>query len=172
MDREELAQFCQWFAEYDSEMWDAQIEADAEAGKLDALAAEALVPRLEKDTYIEGDEMLSHEELSAVLDVSIRNIAECRAGKEERRVTVVTDDGEMVRMTQEEYRKNHLPKMPFPKPQTDYNAAEDVATIRFSDKTIADSDEPRDGVVINYDRQGRLVTVEVLNASRMIETFV
>jgi succinate dehydrogenase flavin-adding protein (antitoxin of CptAB toxin-antitoxin module) len=39
---EELAQFRQWFAEYDGELWDAQIEADAAAGKLDALALEAL----------------------------------------------------------------------------------------------------------------------------------
>lgn len=38
----ELAQFRQWFAGYDGEQWDAQIEADAKAGKLDALAQEAL----------------------------------------------------------------------------------------------------------------------------------
>jgi hypothetical protein len=38
----ELAAFRRWFAEYDGEIWDAQIEADAEAGKLDALAEEAL----------------------------------------------------------------------------------------------------------------------------------
>jgi hypothetical protein len=38
----ELARFRQWFAEYDGAIWDAQIEADGEAGKFDALAAEAL----------------------------------------------------------------------------------------------------------------------------------
>jgi hypothetical protein len=38
----DLAAFRRWFAEYDSAAWDAQIEADAKAGKLDALAAEAL----------------------------------------------------------------------------------------------------------------------------------
>jgi hypothetical protein len=38
----ELAQFRQWFAEFDGEIWDDQIESDAAAGKLDALAAEAL----------------------------------------------------------------------------------------------------------------------------------
>ena len=38
----ELAEFRQWFARFDGEMWDAQIEADAAAGKLDDLAAEAL----------------------------------------------------------------------------------------------------------------------------------
>ena len=38
----ELARFRQWFAEFDGDVWDAQIEADAAAGKLDALASEAL----------------------------------------------------------------------------------------------------------------------------------
>jgi hypothetical protein len=38
----DLAEFRRWFAEFDSDAWDAQIEADAAAGKLDALAAEAL----------------------------------------------------------------------------------------------------------------------------------
>lgn len=38
----DLARFRQWFAEFDGDVWDAQIEADAAAGKLDALAEEAL----------------------------------------------------------------------------------------------------------------------------------
>ena len=39
---EELAAFREWFANYDSDAWDRQMEADARAGKLDRLAAEAL----------------------------------------------------------------------------------------------------------------------------------
>lgn len=42
LSRDELAQFRQWFAEFDGEVWDAQIEADAAAGKLDTLMEEAL----------------------------------------------------------------------------------------------------------------------------------
>ena len=38
----ELAEFRRWFSQFDEAAWDAQIEADAQAGKLDALAAEAL----------------------------------------------------------------------------------------------------------------------------------
>ncbi|HWH82172.1 MAG TPA: hypothetical protein VNU71_08035 [Burkholderiaceae bacterium] len=38
----ELAEFRRWFAEFDSAAWDKQIEQDANSGKLDALAAEAL----------------------------------------------------------------------------------------------------------------------------------
>jgi hypothetical protein len=37
----ELAKFRQWFAEFDAAAWDAQLEADAAAGKLDALARKA-----------------------------------------------------------------------------------------------------------------------------------
>jgi hypothetical protein len=39
---QELAQFRAWFLEYDWAIWDRQIERDAEAGRLDDLAAKAL----------------------------------------------------------------------------------------------------------------------------------
>jgi hypothetical protein len=39
---EELAEFRRWFAEFDAAAWDHQIERDVKAGKLDALADEAL----------------------------------------------------------------------------------------------------------------------------------
>ena len=39
---DELARFRSWFAEFDAAAWDAQIEADALAGKLDELAEKAL----------------------------------------------------------------------------------------------------------------------------------
>lgn len=38
---EELNQLDSWLAEYKSEQWDKQIEADAKAGKLDFLIARA-----------------------------------------------------------------------------------------------------------------------------------
>jgi hypothetical protein len=38
----ELAELRRWFAEFDAEAWDLQLEHDAAAGKLDQLAAEAL----------------------------------------------------------------------------------------------------------------------------------
>jgi hypothetical protein len=39
---EELAAFRAWFAEFDAEVWDRQIEGDVAAGRLDALADEAI----------------------------------------------------------------------------------------------------------------------------------
>ena len=38
----ELAKFRAWFIEFDARVWDEQIEADVNAGKLKNLAAEAL----------------------------------------------------------------------------------------------------------------------------------
>ena len=46
---EELARFRSWFARFDAAAWDTQIEADAKAGRLDALAAQAL------DEYHQGN---------------------------------------------------------------------------------------------------------------------
>lgn len=38
----ELASFRQWFASFDAEAWDREIEADAASGRLDSMAAQAL----------------------------------------------------------------------------------------------------------------------------------
>jgi hypothetical protein len=38
----DLAKFRAWFVEFDAQIWDAQIEADAKTGKLDGLINEAL----------------------------------------------------------------------------------------------------------------------------------
>ena len=39
---EELRVFREWFAEFDNESWDKQLDADVEAGKLDRLAERAV----------------------------------------------------------------------------------------------------------------------------------
>jgi hypothetical protein len=40
--RDDLATFREWFQSFDSAQWDAQIESDVAAGKLDAMADEAI----------------------------------------------------------------------------------------------------------------------------------
>ena len=39
---EDLAQFREWFQEFDANAWDQQFEEDVRSGKLDALGKEAL----------------------------------------------------------------------------------------------------------------------------------
>jgi len=38
----EVAKLAQWFAEYQADLWDKQIESDTKAGRLDKLADQAL----------------------------------------------------------------------------------------------------------------------------------
>ena len=42
LEPEDLQRLRAWFAEFDARVWDAQIEADANAGKFDSFVAEAL----------------------------------------------------------------------------------------------------------------------------------
>lgn len=42
LDPVELAAFRAWFAEFDADLWDRQMEDDAAAGRLDELAREAI----------------------------------------------------------------------------------------------------------------------------------
>ena len=46
-----------------------------------------------------------------------------------------------------------------------YDPAADAMYIRLADGTVADSDEVRDGVVLDYDVNGRVLGIEVLNLS-------
>jgi hypothetical protein len=46
----ELAAFRDWFAEYDWQVWDQQLERDVAAGKLDKFAAEALAEHQRGET--------------------------------------------------------------------------------------------------------------------------
>lgn len=42
LSRQELVAFREWFSEFDAAAWDQQFEEDAVAGRLDALADEAI----------------------------------------------------------------------------------------------------------------------------------
>ena len=42
LSRTQLAKFREWFRQHDAAEWDRQIEADAQAGRLDKLADKAL----------------------------------------------------------------------------------------------------------------------------------
>lgn len=47
---EELAQFREWFAEFDAQVWDQQIDADVAAGKLDRLIEESMADQRARKT--------------------------------------------------------------------------------------------------------------------------
>jgi hypothetical protein len=47
---EELARFRDWFAGFDTQVWDRQIEVDAAAGKLDRLIEESIADQRARKT--------------------------------------------------------------------------------------------------------------------------
>lgn len=50
-----------------------------------------------------------------------------------------------------------------------YDSQNDILRITFSDMPIHESDEDKPGVIIDYDQSGRLVGMEILDASRTKE---
>jgi uncharacterized protein YuzE len=50
-----------------------------------------------------------------------------------------------------------------------YDPEVDVLRILFRDGPIEESDEDKPGVILDYDKEGNMVGLEVLNASQRIE---
>jgi uncharacterized protein YuzE len=46
-----------------------------------------------------------------------------------------------------------------------YDKELDIVYIRFSEKKIAESKEDKPGIILDYDIEGSIVGIEVLNAS-------
>ncbi|PWK29219.1 uncharacterized protein YuzE [Arcicella aurantiaca] len=47
-----------------------------------------------------------------------------------------------------------------------YDKETDILYIRLSDVAIDESDEDKDGIILDYSATGQLVGIEVLNASK------
>jgi uncharacterized protein YuzE len=45
----------------------------------------------------------------------------------------------------------------------------DVLNIRFSEAPVDESDEEKPGIILDYDKDGNIVGIEILNASRRME---
>jgi YD repeat-containing protein len=50
-----------------------------------------------------------------------------------------------------------------------YDAETDTLTIVFRDAPIAESDEDKPGVILDYDAAGNLVSIEVMDASVRVQ---
>jgi YD repeat-containing protein len=50
-----------------------------------------------------------------------------------------------------------------------YDPEVDVLRILFRDVPIEESDEDKPGIILDYDKDGNLVEMEVLNASQRVE---
>lgn len=53
--------------------------------------------------------------------------------------------------------------------RVNYDAKTDTLTVIFRDVPVAESDEEKPGVILDYDEAGNIVSIEVLDASRRVE---
>ena len=51
-----------------------------------------------------------------------------------------------------------------------YDKETDILYVRFLETKIAESDEQKSGIIMDYDADGNMVGLEVLNASEKIGT--
>jgi uncharacterized protein YuzE len=53
--------------------------------------------------------------------------------------------------------------------KVNYDVKTDTLTVIFRDVPVAESDEEKPGVILDYDEEGNIVSIEVLDASRRVE---
>ena len=49
-----------------------------------------------------------------------------------------------------------------------YDPDTDTLSLLFRDKPVAESDELREGLIVDYGRDGKIVSVEILDASQHV----
>ena len=49
-----------------------------------------------------------------------------------------------------------------------YDTSADAFYVRFDERPYASSDEVEEGVILDYDKQGKLIGIEILNASQKL----
>lgn len=49
-----------------------------------------------------------------------------------------------------------------------YDTEVDILKITFSDYPVAESDEDKPGIILDYDEKGNIVSIEILDASKKV----
>ena len=52
--------------------------------------------------------------------------------------------------------------------KTIYDSNADALYVRFADASVVESEEVADGVVLDFDAEGRIVAIELLDASKHV----
>lgn len=49
-----------------------------------------------------------------------------------------------------------------------YDTDADILTIILAERPVEESDEDKEGIILDYDKDGNLISLEILDASRRI----
>lgn len=49
-----------------------------------------------------------------------------------------------------------------------YDPKVDALSLRFNDEPYFESDEVKDGVIFDYDKNGKIIAIEILDASKIL----
>lgn len=49
-----------------------------------------------------------------------------------------------------------------------YDPESDILTVTFNDSPVDESDEDKPGVILDYDKNGHVVGIEILDASKRV----
>jgi len=49
-----------------------------------------------------------------------------------------------------------------------YDADTDTLTIILADRRVEESDEDKEGIILDYDKEGNLISLEIMDASKRI----
>ena len=52
--------------------------------------------------------------------------------------------------------------------KVNYDSKTDILTIIFTETSVAESDEDKPGVFLDYDEKGNLVSLEIMDASQRV----
>jgi uncharacterized protein YuzE len=51
-----------------------------------------------------------------------------------------------------------------------YSKSKDALYIRFDERPYAESDQVKDNIILDYDKKGKLIGIEILDASRKLSS--
>ena len=51
-----------------------------------------------------------------------------------------------------------------------YDKEQDILYVSFSDEAVFESDEDKKGIILDYSASGKIVGIELLNASQQMES--
>ena len=128
--------------------------------------------RLEQDESIEDDETVTSEQLTRNLEEALGDVSQWTHDDRALRTSFVANDEWHIlaeTRSQTECRHNEGTGQPVEAEAfLQYDAEADSMLIRITSTSVSRKEEAIPGVILSYDGNGRVVSIEVLTASKRI----